>query len=162
MTIFGQQLDDIFDEILLYVYIYMYIRSWVCRPSREALEASLARLWKILVNVFDDMYDRFFLYMHIWALKEPWLVRSLSYDLGNTSRASRESLESSLNCLWRILVNILMMFFDIFCYIYIYVYIHVFVVQGRKLVRSLSYDLRSPSRGSRESLEVSLSCLWRF
>ena len=36
-------------------------------------------------------------------------------------------------------------------------YIYIYVVQGRYLVHSLSYAIGSPSRGSREALEVSLS-----
>ena len=31
----------------------------ISRPSREALEASLLRLGRILVNIFDDIFDRF-------------------------------------------------------------------------------------------------------
>ena len=45
----------------------------------------------------------------------------------------------------------------IYTYICIYIYIYGYVVQGRKLVRSLNYDLRSPSRGSSQALEVSMN-----
>ena len=41
-------------------------------------------------------------------------------------------------------------------YVYMYICIYVCIYRRRYLVHSLSYDLRSPSRGSREDLEASL------
>ena len=82
-------------------------------------------------------------------------MRSLSYDLGSLSRLPREAQELSTIRLGRILVDI---FHHIFGEFRRFFYIFV-IEQGRKLVRSLSYDLRSTSRGSREALEACFACL---
>ena len=126
------------------------------RGSREALEASLARLWRFLVHILDDFWCiswTFFhislsIYIYIYTLLLPRLLLQKGRDWGPhgppwgfTSLFFVEEEEEAEE---------------------VYVYIYICIVQARYLVHSLSYDLGSLSRDLRDSLEACFACLWRI